>query len=209
MKSYILLFSCIWFSEEIKAQTSIHPFWGASVNTVQSAKSDDVEMNSVWGYHVGAGIDIPLNKLISIEPILRYNEKGYNYASWFSLFGPSLKDYSYTYKYSTLELPVMVNLNLKLKDIKLVYNVGPYLGYVLRKTEYGDNSGELIYDSNNDKSFNIVANTLDYGIIVGSRLEMRKFTMGVNGAVGMKKIELGSNYKHFNIQVTFGYKFKL
>ena len=150
------MFAMVW--NKSQAQITLHPFIGGNLNTVHDF--DNQELNDIFkplaAIHFGAGIDIPLSKRVSIEPILRFNQKGYSCL----LQGKDYWDLEFvqkgSYKLSVIELPILVNFNTTYKKMKITYSIGPYAGYAVAlraqssyKSEYYNEE----YDSNSEPYF--------------------------------------------------------
>jgi len=214
------MFAMIW--NKSQAQISLHPFIGGNLNTVQDF--DNQEVNDIYkplaAIHFGAGIDIPISKRVSIEPVLRFNQKGYS----FSMQGKDYWDLEFVhkgyFKLSVIEMPILVNFNTTYKRMKIIYNIGPYVGYAVElraqssyKSEYYNEE----YDSNSEPYFmeNQVINGLnrsDFGLILGTQVELENFTLGLQGQMSAQNLygKLTENAnKQMNLQLTLGYKFKL
>lgn len=214
------MFAMIW--NKSQAQISLHPFIGGNLNTVQDF--DNQEENDFFkplaAIHCGAGIDIPLSKRVSIEPMLRFNQKGYS----FSVQGKDYWDIEFvqkaTYKLSFIEMPILVNFNTTYKKMKITYSIGPYVGYAVAlraqssyKSEYYNEE----YDSNSDpyfmeKEVMTGINRSDFGLILGTQAELNNFTLGLHGQMSAQNLygKLTENAnKHMSLQLTLGYKFKL
>ena len=214
------MFAMIW--NKSQAQISLHPFIGGNLNSVQNFDNQEVNdfFNPLAGIQFGAGIDIPLSRKISLEPILRFNQKGWTTA----ITGLDYLDLEFvqkaSYKLSVIEMPILVNFNTTYRKMKITYNVGPYVGYALEvraqssyKSEYYNEE----YDSNSEPYFmeKEVINGLnrsDFGLILGTQVELNNFTMGLHGQMSAQNLygKLTENAnKHMSLQLTLGYKFKL
>jgi len=216
----LILVMCNIVSKEASAQLSIHPMLGGSLNTVHDFDRTSSSLSSILGFHGGVGLDIPLGDLVSIEPILRFNQKGFGVSSTEDMGGGDVIKTDMSFRYSTMELPIMFNFNTEVGDNKLVYSVGPYIGYAVAVREIltqTDGTNSVSYDTKNMSDFmqNMVdngMNRLDYGMILGARYEISNFTVGLNGAMSIQNFngELSSNAnKHMNLQLTIGYKIEL
>lgn len=214
------MFAMIW--NKSQAQITLHPFIGGNLNTVQDF--DNQELNDIYkplaGIHFGAGIDIPISKRVSIEPVLRFNQKGYS----FSIQGKDCWDLEFVqkgyYKLSVIELPILVNFNTTFKKMKITYSIGPYFGYaaeVRAQSSYKSEYYNEEFDSNSEPYFmeNEVIrgiNRSDFGLILGTQVEFNNFTLGLHGQMSAQNLygKLTENAnKHMNLQLTLGYKFEL
>ena len=210
----------IW--NKSQAQISLHPFIGGNLNTVQDF--DNQEMNDFFkplvAFHFGAGIDIPLSKLVSIEPSLRFNQKGWTA----TITGLDYMDLEFvqkvSYKLSVIELPVLLNFNTTCKKMKITCNIGPYAGYafLLRaQSSYKSQYCNDEYDSDSDPNFmekeviNNRFNQSDFGLIMGTQFEVNNFTVALQGQISAQNVYgklIENANKHMSLQLTLGYKFK-
>jgi len=215
------MFAMIW--NKSQAQINLHPFIGGNFNTVQDF--DNQELNDFFkplsAIHFGAGIDIPLSKQVSIEPMLRFNQKGWTSTST----GIDFMDLEFvqkeSYKLSFIELPILVNFNTTYKKMKITYSIGPYAGYALELRAQSSYKTKYCYDefdSNSDPHFmenEVINNRLnrsDFGLILGTQVELNNFTLGFHGQMSAQNLygKLTENAnKHMSLQLTLGYKFKL
>lgn len=214
------MFAMVW--NKSQAQISLHPFIGGNLNSVHDFDNQEVNdfFKPLVAIHFGAGLDIPLSKRVSIEPMLKFNQKGYSV----SFEGLDFMDLEFVqkgyYKLSVIEMPILVNFNTTYKKMKITYNVGPYFGYAAEvraqssyKSEYYNDE----YDSNSDPNFmeKEVMNGInrsDFGLILGTQVELNNFTLGLHGQMSAQNLygKLTENAnKHMSLQLTFGYKFKL
>jgi len=214
------MFAMIW--NKSQAQISLHPFVGGNLNTVQDF--DNQELNDFFkplvAIHFGAGIDIPISKRISIEPILRFNQKGWTA----SITGMDFMDLPFvqkaSYKLSVIEMPILLNFNTLYKKLKISYNVGPYFGYTVDvscQSSYKSDYYNEEFDSKSDPYFlekEVMHgfNRPDFGLMLGTQLEVSNFTVGLHGQMSAQnfhgKLTENAN-KYMSLQLTMGYKFKL
>ncbi len=214
------MFAMIW--NKSQAQISLHPFIGGNLNDVHDFDNQEVNdfFKPLAAIHFGVGIDIPISKRVSIEPMLRFNQKGWTA----KVTGLDYMDLEFvqkaSYKLSVIELPVLVNFNTTYKKMKIVYSIGPYVGYaaeVRLQSSYKSEYYHDEFDSKSDPHFieNEVINGLnrsDFGLIIGTQVELNNFTMGVHGQMSAQNLygKLTENAnKHMSLQLTLGYKFKL
>lgn len=223
MKNKILLFClAIWGLNTSKAQISIHPQLGVSMNTIKDFDAGSYsDIGYLFGFQGGAGFDFKLGDLVSIEPILRYTQKGYKIESSDEFYPGLTISETVKLRLHYLELPVMVNFNTEVGDLNLVYSVGPYLGYCTAARlidEQTDGTDTRIYDSKNDENFlkNMVDNgdfnRFDFGLNLGVNAEISNFTFGFSGAMSGQTVFgdfLKDANKHLNFQFNAGYKIEL
>lgn len=206
----------------INAQVNLHPVIGGSFNTYHDFRNDNENFKGILGYHFGVGADFSLGgDLLSIEPILRFNQRGLGYESTGDLFGGGSNiTQSMTIRLNYLELPVMFNFNTEVGDIKLVYSVGPYAAYCVRAHQVSSFSFQgqtQSFDSDDVTNFmdKLVAdgfNRLDYGLLAGVRAEINNFTIGLNGGMSAQSLFdsfNSSSERQLNLQLSVGYKIEL
>lgn len=204
--------------QSAKAQITLHPMIGGSLNTAitDDFGSSENYYSHIAGFQAGAGLDITLGDLVSIEPILRYNQKGFGIemSNFFSLASQK-----YSLRLHYLDLPVMVNFNTEVGDIKLVYSVGPHVGYCMDAREIitiSDGKNTQTIDSKNNSEFmNELVNErdfnrLDFGLAIGCRAEINNFTIGLMTAASIQPIAKNSGaFNSLNYQLNIGYKIEL
>ncbi len=206
----------------VNAQVNLHPVIGGSFNTIHDFRNDNEYFKGILGYHVGVGADISMGgDLLSIEPIIRFNQRGVGYERTGDLFGGGSNiTQSMTFRLNYLELPVMFNFNTEVGDIKLVYSVGPYAAYCVRAhqvyslTFQGQTQTIDSDDQTNfmDQLVNKGFNRVDYGLLAGIRAEINNFTVGLNGGISAPSLFddfNSSSERQLNLQLTLGYKIEL
>ena len=128
----------------IHAQLSLIPKVGltrASFNY-----SDDVAANAdvrgVTGFLIGAGLNAPLTKFISVQPEFYLIQKG-SYREW-NIFGSTA---TYKEKLNYLEVPVLIKASYDLDELTIYANTGPYIAFALGGRYKGDgNVAGISYD---------------------------------------------------------------
>ncbi len=209
--------------QSAKAQLTLHPFVGGSMNTIYffdvPSKSQN-DINYLIGFQGGVGLDIPLGDVVSIEPILKYTQKGYTAISEYN-WGFENYTNKESFRIHYIELPVMFNFNTELNDFNLVYSVGPYVacGFDARIiSERSDGTTTETLDSKvNPDFYNDLVdfgylNRIDFGMNVGVRAEISNFTIGLTGALSAQNFtgDLMRNANKFiNYQLNIGYKIEL
>lgn len=191
---------------------------GGSLNTVitEDFGSDQNLATSIAGFHIGTGLDISVSDLISIEPILRYNQKGYG-VELSDAWGPGITQ-KYSLRLHYLDLPILVNFNTEVGDMKLVYSVGPHVGFCMDAREIltiSDGQYSESKDSKNNSEFmkELVDerefNRFDYGLAIGVRAEINNFTVGLMAAGSIQPLYSVEFVNHLNYQLNIGYKIEL
>ncbi len=204
----------------LKSQISLHPQIGGSLNTIEFFEGEREFFKYLPGFQGGVGVDFKVGDLVSIEPVLRYNQKGYATLLEFEYMpGKNLTE-KLSLRLHYIDLPIWVNFNTEFDQFNLVYSVGPYVGYCIagrQILEYSDGTQTQILDSKNDENFmnSLVANEFnrfDFGMNLGIRAEVSNFTLGLVGSLSAQNLfgpMLQDNNKHLNFQLNVGYKIEL
>lgn len=197
---------------------------GGSMNTIYlfdaSSKSNE-GIKYLLGYQGGVGLDIPVGEVLSIEPILKYTQKGYSTLEEYEWSPGVILTEKTSFRIHYLELPVMFNINSELDHFKMVYSVGPYVSYGLDArfiSEKTDGTTTETYDTKNRSGFysDLVEygylNRIDFGLILGVRAEISNFTIGLTGAMSGQNFSgdlMSEANKNLNYQLNIGYKIEL
>jgi hypothetical protein len=127
----ILLFTCATFAY---AQ-SIVPRVGLTLSTVtmDSEDDEDLDIKSKLGFTIGAGFNIPVNDMFSVQPELNFIQKGFkideSYTEEFN--GESYsEDFKYLVTTNYIELPVFAKFTFG-TDTKFFIIAGPSIGFGL------------------------------------------------------------------------------
>ncbi len=117
---------------------------------------------------------------ISIQPEVLYSQKGAE------INGVEVK-------LSYIEIPILARVNLSQKGIiKPHIYLGPYLGFNLNYEE--EPSGDLEE-----------ANNMDYGLVFGAGINVKKLNVGLRYSLGLKEIFEIEEERNNVIAIIFGY----
>ncbi|HVU56591.1 MAG TPA: porin family protein [Puia sp.] len=135
---------------------------GLSIATMVKTNDKTFSSTPLYAFNGGAVIQLPLGKLIAIQPEVLFSQKGYR-AAGTSLAG----DYDYRRIASCLDIPLLLKLNLS-KELGVV--IGPQYSYLL-STHTTFRSGGASYQQtvDNDNS-NITKNI--FGGVLGLDLNL-------------------------------------
>jgi hypothetical protein len=160
-------------------------------------KTDDISISpsTKAGFHIGASFEIPIFKIISIEPALLFSAKGCK-----------ISDFKTNLYY--LEVPINVKATFDVKVVKIYGALGPYIGIAL----FGNNKVEDEKESiewGSDGDFK----RIDVGLTFGAGVEIGAIPIyfGLSYSLGLSNISANSdgdasvNNRVFGISV--GYKF--
>lgn len=186
------------------AQIRFAPKVGVNFATVSVSNADGFDPKSRVGFHVGAVVDIPVIKILSIQPGLLFNNVGYKTET--SILGTTSTSSS---SVNYLQVPVNAQLNLPITDaLKLNVQVGPYLGYCLGGTsKVGDESSDIKVGSDPDQ-----IKALDYGLNAGVGAEFSNLQLMLTYGLGLantantsddSKVEI----KNRNFSISLAYFF--
>ncbi len=200
MKKYILILLLIPLTYGLtKAQDTAKVTYGIKlgINNSSTTRSSSLEevtsskMKSFTSYSITLVVDVPLSKVLSVEPALSYTTKGQKKDA----AGTSNDEES---KVKYLELPV--NLIYKYKNF--FGGAGPYAATALKGTiEKGSQKTDLSFGSsyfsatskNNDDW-----ERFDWGLNALLGYKFKKFTFSVNYEFGLKDINPNPYYESKN-----------
>ncbi len=171
--------------------------------------SEDFKMNP--GFHVGTGLDYPLTDMVSVESGLFVNTKGYRIKKEDS--GAKVNGKLNLYY---LDLPVSVKGNFSLdENAKAFLAAGPYIGLgIIGRTRFTiEYQGETNTEKENVEWGDDGIKRLDYGLTVGTGMEVENIYFGVSYDYGLANLssrsESGYKLKHRILKFTLGYSFDL
>ncbi len=181
--------------------------------------TDDYNMKS--GFHVGATIEIPLNKLFFIETGMFLSTKGYKIIReeklWTSIY--SLNE---NLNLFYIDIPLTAKVSFDFGNTNIYGFFGPYIGVGLsgkvKLKEFIPKSGQ-----DNEISIDEVKKVdwgsgrqddfkrLDYGLNVGTGIGIKSIQISLTYGLGLANISDDTNYdtntKNKVIGISIGYKF--
>lgn len=130
---------------------------GLSIATIIKTNDKSFSSTPLLGFNGGMVIQLPLGKIIALQPEILYSQKGYKAA------GPGvLGDYDYHRYLNFLDIPLLLRINPS-RDLGIV--IGPQYSYLL-STHTKFNSGTTTYEQNvNNENNNITKNI--FGGVIG------------------------------------------
>ena len=169
------------------------------------------------GFHIGATVEFPLTEMFSLETGLLISTKGVISKE---LLTEEDMGFNFEYKVNLsqlyLDIPVTAKASFDTGGGTKIYGVfGPYVGIGLS----GKIKGEEIIDgvttsqeidiewgSDIDSDFK----RMDFGLIVGTGVELNSIQIGLNYSLGLANILPQNNVKFRNrvLGISFGYKFR-
>lgn len=162
---------------------------GAGVATTLSKDNDTNFGKEVFNYkpgfafHVGAGYEIDISDMISVEPALLFAQRS---------FKADINDQLFTFKLSYVELPINAKVYvLELGDNQLYGLAGGYVGYMLTAKLDGE---KIEIGNDNDEE----VKPLDGGVNIGVGIQLfDSLNVDLSGSIGVANLS--------NVQ-TNGYK---
>jgi len=168
------------------------------------------------GFHIGAIVDIPLSKLLSIETGLLFSKKGSQFEQTDSFSGQT-----FTVKAeintSYIDLPISLRVNIPVGTPIIFISFGPYIGYGLSgkmKTELyfngqtEKNEEKIDWGSNPDDDF---LKRFDFGIVPAAGIEFKSFSLSFSYWLGLVNISSftddGASIKNQNMEISVAYIF--
>lgn len=169
--------------------------------------SDDYKMN--LGFHVGFVYDIPLSDILSLEPGLLIETKGFKIKESFggiSIVGKLNLVYA--------DIPVMLKAGYELSNGMKIYGaLGPYVGVglfgkIVAKAE-GERETETVeWGSDENES---MIKRLDFGLGFGGGIEVNQVLVGIGYDLGLANVspytDGGAKAKHRVLKISVGYIF--
>lgn len=112
-----------------------------------------------------------------------------------------------------IELPIMAAYRLSIgSGMNLVFNAGPYFGYGVAGTKIAtgiSSNGDI----EKENPFKNELNAFEFGLGAGVKLEVEKFTVGIDYETGLTNINQSAKTgttptnHNYTFGVNFGYKF--
>jgi hypothetical protein len=173
-------------------------------------KNNAANFNIETGFHAGATVEFPLNRVFLFETGILLSSRGYRE----SAKNPFL-DLHEEASYSYLEVPILAKAFFSIPTITFYLQGGPYFGYGI----YGKDKGSV--NSNGDlsswsKKINWgsdyppdMLKRLDYGLIFGPGVQINHIQISLSYGLGLANISSVNWLKIHNrvTEISVGYKF--
>jgi hypothetical protein len=213
------------------AQTIV-PRIGLTVSSINFEEEEDVDITSRVGFTIGAGFNIPVNDMFSIQPELNFIQKGVKskYSDSYEFGGDSYEEsFDANIGISYLEVPVLVRASFGTAT-KFFINAGPSLGIGLGgKTKIKYSYSETIDGQTDSESLTVTGKVkfgetpedsdegdayinkrVDIGVQLGlGVLIMDKFIIEARYGLGLTDIEDDTTAKNRAFQLSFAMPFSL
>lgn len=165
----------------VKAGMTINNYWG-----------DDLDTNAKIGYRFGGGAEYAFTDIFSIQPSLYIASKGAK--------GKGV-DKGMKFNPIYLESPVLGAARFRFQnDMAIVVAAGGYWAYGIGgKAKYRGNSESIFGD--------LDAERFDLGLASAVTLEFGKFTVGMDGQIGLIEIYDDMDARNISMSISVGYKF--
>lgn len=168
-----------------------------------------VEPRKRTGFYIGAGADIPLGEMVSIEPGLVYTQRGYGLKGNLTINKLKIEAINAraTSQMHYIDLPVLI----KVKPAGgLTIFAGPQISYLVKNNLQADVAVLGFSLINTDLDITNQFNKFDVGITGGIGYEFEGgFGIAASYEKGFNRLDKNQNFKVFNegIKAGFTYKF--
>jgi hypothetical protein len=206
MKKAILSIAAIaGFTAAAQAQINFAPEVGLNISTMKySTNSTSSESKSLAGIKAGAFVELPFNKVVSLEPGVFYSRKGGEYSN---ILGTTTTTLDY------VEVPVNLKFSLPLGigGRPFVY-AGPYFAYGVGGKNTLSNSLGTVSSDVNFGSGSAQMNPLDIGAQVGLGYQLPVIGLYARAQYGMGFTNLSNasnvtTTNNSNFSVSVGWQF--
>ncbi len=168
-----------------------------------------IEPRKRTGFYIGAGADIPLGEMVSIEPGLVYTQRGYGLKGNLTINKLKIEALNAraTSQMHYIDLPVLI----KVKPAGgLTIFAGPQISYLVKNNLQADVALLGFSLINTDLDITNQFNKFDLGITGGIGYEFKGgFGIAASYEKGFNRLDKNQNFKVFNegIKAGFTYKF--
>jgi Outer membrane protein beta-barrel domain len=175
---------------------------GVNVSNVYDTKGEDFVAKAKAGIAAGAFVQIPLGKIIGIQPEILYSQKGFKGTG--KILGNA---YSYTRTTDYLDIPIL----LAIKPVEMLTVVaGPQYSFLVREKNVFENTLFTSVQEQEFKNDNIRKNTLCF--LGGIDVNFDKLIISARAGWDVQNnAGDGTNntprYKNVWYQATIGYRF--
>ena len=206
MKNITVLFFVVFvliFRQESFSQT-LGIKAGLNLSNVVS-KNNAADFNIQPGFHAGATVEIPINRVFIFETDLLISTKGYRERAEIQFL--DMHEDVRTYY---LEVPLLAKAFFEIPTMTFSVFAGPYLGIGI----YGKDTGSLNANGELSSWSNKVAwgsqfKRLDYGFVFGPGVQIKHIQISLSHGLGLANISPFSTLKIHNrvTAISVGYKF--
>jgi hypothetical protein len=155
------VFAILFFAgASLASAQTIVPRLGVTLSTVKADSDEDSEIKSTIGFTIGAGFNIPVSEMFSVQPELNFIKKGFKVEESYS---EDLDGYAYSEESNIettlnyIELPVLAKFSFG-TDTKFFFVAGPSLGFGLGgKAKMDYKYSETINSQTESESFSLDA----------------------------------------------------
>lgn len=188
----------------------------AGVN-INSATGEELEKSkSSIGYHFGASYEMPIANILSIEPGVYFDTRGFK-------FEEKTDNLSYKEKVSLtgVNIPILAKVKVEIGTVAVFLNAGPYAyipfsGKLKSEKTYSKELGYEDKVTENDLKFGSEKNQenhkrFNFGLNFGAGVEVSNFVLGFGYDLGLNdslKHERDKTAVKYNaLKISVGYKF--
>lgn len=175
---------------------------GVNLSNVYDTKGEDFVAKAKAGLAVGAFAQVPLGKIIGIQPEILFSQKGFKGTG--KILG---NPYSYTRTTDYLDIPLL----LAIKPVEmLTIVVGPQYSFLLREKNVFENTAFTSIQEKEFKNDNIRKNTLCF--LGGGDVNFDKIVISARAGFDVQNnagdgTSTTPRYKNVWYQATIGFRF--
>ena len=177
-------------------------------NDDRGADYSTVDYKIKPGFHIGATVEIPIYKVLSLETGLLMSSQGYR-STYTDIFEFEKGKESLFSLY--LNIPLAAKVTFSAGHVKIYGAIGPYIGIGLFgkfKWDFPlDSDSETVSWGSDPDSDHF--KRLDYGLIGGPGIEIKSLQIGLSYGLGLRNISPEEGVKASNrvLRLSVGYKF--
>ena len=212
--SIIALFSISAFAQikPILKAGIINATWKGEARETFSSVIDQtngiIESRKRTGFYIGAGADIPLGEMVSIEPGLVYTQRGYGLKGNLTINKLKIEALNAraTSQMHYIDVPVLI----KVKPAGgLTIFAGPQVSYLVKNNLQADIALLGFSLLNTDLDITNQFNRFDMGITGGIGYEFEGgFGIAASYEKGFNRLDKNQNFKVFNEAIKAGFTYK-
>jgi len=166
------------------------------------------------GFHFGPTLDIPISKILSIEPGVIFTTKGMMYSE-------TDYDYKATAKFNLyyIDVPLNFKASFDLGPVTLFGTLGPYVGVGIKGNLLAEEKDEGFVEKETEEikwgnAQGALLKRLDIGLSAGAGIELYSILLGISFDHGLNNIQTaestertGTMYRNWGLKFSLGYRF--
>lgn len=184
---------------------------GVNINSV-TTDTKLFEPKSDIGFHIGASYEMPIASIVSIEPGVYFDTRGFKYEA--EILGTKA---TFKNQFMGVNIPVLAKVKVEVGNAAVFFNAGPYayIPFSGKNTVKSDGNIDLNeFVAGEIKFGNEIGNykRFNFGLNFGAGVEVSNFVLGFGYDLGLNdaikhevKDKVAAKYNALKISV--GYKF--